>query len=138
MASVVSVDSGCVDTYQELKLKKSHKFIIFKLSSDNKEIIVDQTSESTDWEDFLASLPEDTPRWAVYDFTYNGPDGGAKNKIVFFTWSPDGARVRAKMIYSSSRDALRRTLTGVGVEIQGTDSSEISYEQVLGKVTRVR
>lgn len=33
------------------------------------------------------------------------------------------------MLYASSKDALRRSLVGLAVEVQGTDLDEISYEQ---------
>ena len=32
------------------------------------------------------------------------------------------------MVFASSRDALKRSLNGVAVELQGTDYSEVSYE----------
>ena len=37
------------------------------------------------------------------------------------------------MLFASSRDALKRALTGVAVEIQGSDYSEVAYE--AGNVT---
>lgn len=37
------------------------------------------------------------------------------------------------MVYASSKDALRRALTGIHTEIQGTDYSEVSHETVLLK-----
>jgi cofilin len=40
------------------------------------------------------------------------------------------------MVYSSSKDALRRALNGIHAEIQGTDFSEVSYETVLEKVSK--
>lgn len=42
--------------------------------------------------------------------------------------SPDDAKIKKKMVYASSRDALRRSLQGVALEIQGTDYEEVSYE----------
>ena len=42
------------------------------------------------------------------------------------------------MIYSSSKDALRRSLSGVHTEIQGTDPSEVALETVLEKASRGR
>ena len=45
---------------------------------------------------------------------------------------------QAKMIYSSSKDALRRSLSGVHAEIQGTDPSEVALETVLEKASRGR
>ena len=38
------------------------------------------------------------------------------------------------MVYASSKDALRRTLVGVGADIQGTDLSEIAYESGASNV----
>jgi cofilin len=42
--------------------------------------------------------------------------------------SPDDAKIKQKMLFASSRDALRRSLVGIAVEIQGTDYSEVSWE----------
>lgn len=42
--------------------------------------------------------------------------------------SPDEAKIKNKMLYASSKDALRRALVGIAVEIQGTDFSEVAYE----------
>ena len=43
--------------------------------------------------------------------------------------SPDEAKIKTKMLYASSKDALRRALVGVASEIQGTDHSEIAYAE---------
>lgn len=40
------------------------------------------------------------------------------------------------MIYSSSKDGLRRALNGVAAEVQGTDFSEVAFETVLEKVSK--
>ena len=42
--------------------------------------------------------------------------------------SPDSAKIKQKMVFASSRDALKRALTGVAIEIQGTDHSEVAHE----------
>lgn len=33
------------------------------------------------------------------------------------------------MVYASSKDALRRSLDGIATEIQGTDFSEVAYQE---------
>jgi len=40
------------------------------------------------------------------------------------------------MIYSSSKDALRKALTGVGLEVQGTDFDEVAYDTILDRIPR--
>lgn len=48
-----------------------------------------------------------------------------------FIRAPDEAKIKSKMVFASSRDALRRKLDGIAVEIQGTDATEVSYETSL-------
>jgi cofilin len=50
--------------------------------------------------------------------------------------APDTSKVKQKMVYAASKDALRKKLVGIASEIQGTDMSEISYETVLEKVVK--
>ncbi|KAF9313878.1 cofilin [Podila horticola] len=136
MSSGVGVNSECLAAFQDLKLKKIHKYVIYKLSADAKTIEVEKTSEvSATYDDFVKELPTDDCRYAVYDFDYTLPEG-PRNKIVFYTWSPDTSKIKAKMIYASSKDALRKQLQGIGSEIQGTDFDEVTYETVLEKVNR--
>lgn len=42
--------------------------------------------------------------------------------------SPDNARIKNKMVFASSKDALRRSLDGIGAEVQATDYDEVSDE----------
>lgn len=48
--------------------------------------------------------------------------------------APDTSKVKQKMLYASSKDAIRKRLSGIATEIQATDSSEIAYETVLERV----
>lgn len=76
----VSVSPECVAKYNELKLGKSIKYIIYRLSDDYKEIIVEDTSTDDNWETFQEKLLNAKashkgkegkgPRYAVYDFQY--------------------------------------------------------------------
>lgn len=68
-----------------MKLKKTFKYIIYKLSDDSKFIVVDKTATDADYDTFLGELPEKECRWAVYDFDYTIADG-PRNKIVFYSW----------------------------------------------------
>lgn len=44
--------------------------------------------------------------------------------------SPDTSRVKAKMIYASSKDRFRRELDGVHYELQATDPTEMDMEVI--------
>lgn len=120
-----------------MKLGKKYKFVLFGLNDNKTEIVVKETSTDGSYDAFLEKLPENDCLYAVYDFEYEiGGNEGTRSKIVFFTWSPDTAPVRSKMVYASSKDALRRALNGVSTDVQGTDFSEVAYEAVLERVSR--
>ncbi|KAJ1961135.1 hypothetical protein IWQ62_003972 [Dispira parvispora] len=135
-SSGVGVNNTCLDAFQQLKAKRSLRYVIYKLSDDKTEIVVDKTAESSSYDDFVNHLPPKDCRYAVYDFEYEMPGEGKRSKICFFIWTPDDAPIRAKMLYASSKDALRKRLDGIAVGIQGTDASEVMYDTVLDKVTR--
>lgn len=126
-----------LSAFNDLKLGKKHKYVIYSLNSSKTEIVVESTSSNEEYDDFLSQLPENSAKYAVYDFEYDlGGNEGKRSKIVFFTWSPDTASVKDKMVYASSKDALRRALNGISADVQGTDFSEVSWETVYDKVSK--
>ncbi|TQS35493.1 hypothetical protein Golomagni_04086 [Golovinomyces magnicellulatus] len=146
--SSVSISEDCIRRYQELKLLKKHKFIIYKLSDNFKTIEVDDVDDSDDWDVFREKLINAEtksktgvmgkgPRYAIYDFNYELSSGeGLRNKIMFISWSPDTATTQAKMIYASSKHSLRVSLDGVSAEIQANDSDELEYQSMLNKISK--
>ncbi|MCJ1462297.1 cofilin [Pseudocyphellaria aurata] len=148
--SGVSVNPECISTYNELKLGKSIKYIIYRLSDDYKEIVVEHSSTENDWEDFQEKLLNAKashkgkegkgPRYAVYDFQYELEGGeGTRNKIVFISWSPDeGTLVFPRMTYASSKEALKNALPGLAAEVQANRDDEIEYETILKDVSKGR
>ncbi|TPX61139.1 hypothetical protein SpCBS45565_g07344 [Spizellomyces sp. 'palustris'] len=137
ISSGVGVQDSAVEAFQELKLKKKYRYIIYKINDNNTEIVVEKTVESADYEDFVASLPASQCRYCVYDFQYDTAGEGIRNKILFYVWSPDTSKIKQKMLYAASKDALRKKLDGIYTEIQCTDLSEVSHDTVLDKVTRM-
>ncbi|CAN3360453.1 cofilin [Diutina catenulata] len=140
--SGVAVNDECLKAYNDLKLGKKFRYVIYKVSDDKSQIVVEETGDlndgtQADYEKFVEKLPENDCKYAVYLFEYEIGNGeGSRSKIVFFTWTPDTAPVRSKMIYASSKDALKLALNGLSSDIQGTDFSEVSWETVLDKVSR--
>lgn len=49
---------------------------------------------------------------------------------------PDTAKIKSKMVYAASKDALRKRLVGVAVEIQATDSDELEHASILSKLQK--
>ena len=123
-----------MSSYQELKMNKKFKYVIYKMNDDFTEVVVEKQSTG-DYQEFLAALPKKGCRYAVYDLEFDFGEG-PRSKIIFFTWSPDESKIKEKMIYASSKDNIRKKLVGVQTEIQATDFSEIAKDVVLDKVAR--
>ncbi|KAG8061208.1 hypothetical protein GUJ93_ZPchr0003g16727 [Zizania palustris] len=117
------------DTFLELQMKKAFRYVIFKIEEKQKQIVVEKTGAITEsYDDFLASLPENDCRYALYDFDFVTGENVQKSKIFFIAWSPSTSRIRAKMLYSTSKDRIKQELDGFHYEIQATDPSEVDLE----------
>jgi cofilin len=59
------------------------------------------------------------------------------SKIFFVSWVPDTCKAKTKMLYASSKQALRNALEGVHLDHQATDYDEITpaefNDRSLGK-----
>jgi len=42
------------------------------------------------------------------------------------------------MMYSSSKDALKRSLNGIGAEIQANDEDDIEYDSIASRISKGR
>ena len=62
-------------------------------------------------------------RYGLYDYEYEHQCQGTtesskKQKLFLMAWCPDSAKIKKKMLYSSSFDALKKSLVGVHKFIQ--------------------
>ncbi|EPY79775.1 hypothetical protein CB1_000886009 [Camelus ferus] len=56
-------------------------------------------------------LPLNDCRYALYDATYETKES-KKEDLVFIFWAPESAPLKSKMIYASSKDAIKKKFTG--------------------------
>ncbi|XP_045815070.1 actin-depolymerizing factor 7-like isoform X2 [Trifolium pratense] len=131
-ASGMAVHDDCKLKFQELKAKRSYRFIVFKI--EEQQVVIDKIGDPTEsYEAFQACLPADECRYAVFDFDFTTSENCQKSKIYFIAWSPEISRVRMKMVYASSKDRFKRELDGIQVELQATDPSEMSFDIVKAR-----
>ncbi|KAK1399948.1 Actin-depolymerizing factor 1 [Heracleum sosnowskyi] len=133
-ASGMAVHDSCKLRFLELKAKRTHRFVVFKIEEKQKQVVVEKVGEPTEsYDDFAASLPADECRYAVYDFDFVTAENCQKSRIFFIAWCPDNARVRSKMIYASSKERFKRELDGIQVELQATDPTEMDLEVIRSR-----
>ncbi|XP_077216210.1 actin-depolymerizing factor 1 [Tasmannia lanceolata] len=135
-ASGMAVNDDCKLKFLELKAKRTYRFITYKIDEKLKQVIVEKLGEpAQSYDDFVASLPENECRYAIYDFDFVTAENCQKSKIFFIAWSPDVARVRSKMLYASSKDRFKRELDGIQVELQATDPTEMSMDVIVSRAS---
>ncbi|CAE5984957.1 unnamed protein product [Arabidopsis arenosa] len=123
------VTDECTSSYMEMKWKKIHRYIIFKIEEKSRKVTVDKVGGAGEsYHDLAASLPMDDCRYAVFDFDFVTVDNCRKSKIFFIAWSPEASRIRAKILYATSKDGLRRVLEGIHYELQATDPTEMGFD----------
>ena len=87
----VTVSQESIESFNDLKLGKKLKYIIYKLSDDYTEIVVEDKSAEDEWDVFRSKLlsaksvhkgkESNGPRYAVYDFEYDAPGGEGRRYV---------------------------------------------------------
>ncbi|KAM8921233.1 cofilin-2 [Pelodytes ibericus] len=149
LASGVTVNDEVIRVFNEMKVRKSSsseeikkrkKAVLFCLSPDKKEIIVEEAKQilvgeigetvEDPYRTFVNLLPLDDCRYGLYDATYETRES-KKEDLVFIFWAPDNAPLKSKMIYASSKDAIKKKFTGIKHEWQVNGLDDIKDRSTL-------
>merc|ERR1719163_1934061 len=87
-----------------------------------------------DWfDEFLSQLDETKPRYIFLDYAYETDDGRPADKIVFVSWIPENAKVKDKMTFAGTKEAMKSACVGISVNLNATDLDELTPD-VLDKL----
>ena len=79
------------------------------------------------------------PHWLLYWIIVISLDNNTSNHMTRSRdknfRAPDTAKIKAKMVYAGSKDALTRALVGVSTKISATDLSELT-EDIITEACR--
>jgi len=137
MNFALSVSKHCTNEMEKMKIQKAYRYIIFKLSEDMKEILVEECgSRDATYEDMRVKLLGNAEcRYAACDLQFDDASGKPKSEIVFISWTPESSLIRPKMIYTSTRTSFKRTLKLI-FEVQATDADELDIENAIEKAKK--
>ncbi|TSP25404.1 Atlastin-3 [Bagarius yarrelli] len=147
-ASGVSVQEHVLTIFNEMKVrkasaneeerKKRKKAVLFCLSEDKTSIIMEEGQEILQGDEgdpylrFVKMLPPKDCRYALYDATYETQET-KKEDLVFIFWAPEDAPLKSKMIYASSKDAIKKKFTGIKHEWQVNGLDDIKDRKTLAE-----
>ncbi|XP_059112794.1 cofilin-1-like [Peromyscus eremicus] len=132
------VSSRCSMTEE---VKKRKKAVLFCLNEDKKNIILEEGKEilvdvrqtvDDPYIAFVKMLPDKDCHYALYDATYETKES-KKEDLVFNFWAPERAPLESKMIYASSKDAIKKKLTGIKHDLQANCYEEVKDHCTLAE-----
>ncbi|KAH8368382.1 hypothetical protein KR084_010669 [Drosophila pseudotakahashii] len=132
MASGIELSRECRHVFEQIRKLKQHRYAVFVIQ-DELEIKVERLGvREASYDDFLEDLRRSGPnqcRFAVYDYAYQHQCQGTsstclKEKLFLMLWCPTLAKVKDKMLYSSTFAVLKREFAGVQKCIQATELDE--------------
>jgi len=140
MASGVAVSDECLKVYEEVKMGHKWLYIIYRISDDLSKIVVEEKGgHDKNYNDFVAGMKAAESkrqcRYGIFDVMFIHNDV-PQERLAFFLWSPDTATVKQKMLYTSSKAALRTKMRGIQAEIQCTDDTDLLMSNILERVCR--
>uniref|UniRef100_A0A7S2XQT8 ADF-H domain-containing protein n=1 Tax=Attheya septentrionalis TaxID=420275 RepID=A0A7S2XQT8_9STRA len=140
MATGVVCKDEILESYNAFRLKQAPydcTFIIYKISDDKATIEIDTCGDrEKTYEDFCEALPENDCRYGLLDLDFETADGRPTSKLVLLQWNPDNAKIKSKILYAGSKEALKASMPGIGIQVQANDHSELSMEDSILPVVR--
>ncbi|GAB1598227.1 cofilin-like [Argonauta hians] len=148
MSSGITVSQEAIDKFQDIKNGKKTRFCMFHLNENQTTIIPGKSiskpekldlgieAVKTEWAEFCDSLSDNECFYIIYDLNYQKDVGARRDKILFVCWCPEKAPIRCKMMFSSTRSAIKKAFNGIQVEIQACDLDDLSFDEVQQRVDK--
>ncbi|KAM9345043.1 cofilin-2-like [Symphorus nematophorus] len=78
-------------------------------------------------------MKPDCCRYILYDCHYATKETSCKEDLVYMLWCPDSAKIKDKMCYAASNDAVAKCLSGIKHKLQMNDLGDISSRLCLAE-----
>ncbi|KAK8803787.1 hypothetical protein WA158_001481 [Blastocystis sp. Blastoise] len=111
------VDPECLAVFNELKIRRKHRYIVYGLK-ENTFCVDHIGSREEEDSDFVKYLNTTEAKYIVTDHDYVITDqysmqGRPQSKIFFISWIPTACPVDMKMAFTASKFDFKNTFSGV-------------------------
>ncbi|XP_071337294.1 non-muscle cofilin 1-like [Trachinotus anak] len=149
MASGVKVADDVKVIINEMKVVKSdadqmERIRLVTFYINDGYINIEQTYRQKDIDNeedifkfFLSKMDPRQCRYMLYDCHFETKESIKKEELVFVLWAPEEAIVKDKMNYASSKQYLKKVMTGIKHELQINDIADFkdrdNFAEKMGK-----
>ncbi len=131
IADGYEIPEDVIKAYKDLRFDRTYKSIVLKL--DNDVVLLDKTS-AEGYEALVTELPDNAPRYIVTDFSFTNRAGLESDKIILIFYCPMESPIKDRMIYSSSRGFIHKSLEGIGLSLEVDSKDELNREKITKRV----
>ncbi|CAH8641340.1 unnamed protein product [Heterobilharzia americana] len=131
MSSGIKPTVECENLYKSLKMGNTYRYILYVIS-DQQEIVVEKTAKrDATFQEFREDILrlEGKGCYAVIDQECEGTKG---SNLIFLSCLP----VRRRMLYSSSKEALKKRLEGLKADVHVSDVAVVTEELLVNEVKK--
>lgn len=153
MASGIAIDEECKKIFLEFNTgSKIYRCITFRVSTNNKMVIQEEDKfnikkdadicQKEDTKNALKAISKllvegddasnASPRWVLFNFEFVTDDGRDTDKSIFIKWCPESAKVKARMVFTTSTKGLVDDLKISATAVQADCIEEI--QEILPKL----
>jgi len=121
----LDVDNSVYEAFEAQQLGKGSDYVIMKME-DNKITVDTQLEQGKTWDDFMAALPTDQPRFAqvIVD-----------QKLLMIAWTPDDAPIPDKVAYGNAYGQFENKCPIMFLSsLHVTDEEELQFDAVKQKL----
>ncbi len=128
MQASLVIDEAVATHFNDLRMKRSHRYLIVAITEDGRNATVESVgARSADFADFKSKMPNDQPRYAIFDLEYSTADGRKESKLVFVMYSPDlCTKGTLRFVYAQNKDAIKAKMSPVHKELQINDAADLN------------
>ncbi len=127
----IEVNSTIIEDYEKMRFEKKAQGMILKI--EDEHIVLDKRTEQS-FEEVVNELPDNEPRYVLYDFPMKNRVGLDDTRMLFLFWMPLESSVRLRMSYAGTKKTVTSSFVGLSTQIHEDDKSKLTYESIKNKI----
>jgi cofilin len=129
--SGIGVSEDVVKKYEDKRYDKKPGG--WSLMVKDEEIVIDN-EYGPDFDKLVTELPQDEPRYVLYDVPVKNRANLDDVRTAFVFWMPMSSPVRLRMRYASSKSIITQRFRGIATQIQVEEKENLNMDYIVNKI----
>ncbi len=127
----IEIPPELIEEYNKMRFEKKPQGMVLKIHDG--QITLEKRSDEP-FDHLVQSLPDNEPRYVLYDFPIKNRVGLDDTRMLFLFWMPMESSVRDRMAYAGTKKSITSSFSGISTQIQEDDKSALTMEKVKKKI----